>query len=541
MVSGPETQQHVINQVTKEKIKVAIHPEYPKQTIAIGSTLTEEGRTELCGLLRHNLDIFAWKPADMTGVPRHLVEHRLNIREGCLPVRQKKRGQVPERNKAIYEEVEKLVNAGIMKEVHYHSWLSNPVMVKKHDDSWRMCVDFKDLNKACPKDGYQLPKIDWKVCPDKVETVLSFLSPKCLKDVQRLNEKLASLSRFLYKSAEKSLPFFKFLKRCTKKSDFQWTAEAETTFEQMKKLIAELPMLTAPKEKEELIIYLAAAKEAISAVLMTERDGKQVPIYFFSRALQEVTGRLLKWSFELEEYDIHYRPRTSVKEQILADFIVERPEDDPPDTPMEDKEELLNPWVLFTDGSSCIDDSGAELILTNPEGAEFTYTLSASSSREEGCTWMTPIHEYLTEEILPEEKRKARAIRCKAGRYAMTNGILYKKSFLGPWLRCVRPLQENYVLREIYEGSCNMHAGPRSVVAKALRLGLESKVMRECCFVVERDAWLRGEFTLSSLDVLQGFSFFLQMGFTLILATLDGLDVGLLGDVIGEDDCDDDG
>nr|GEV20757.1 hypothetical protein [Tanacetum cinerariifolium] len=71
--------------------------------------------------------------------------------------------------------------------------------------------------------------------------------------------------------------------------------------------------------------------------------------------------------------------------------------------------------------------------------------------------------------------------------------------------------------------------------------GLESKEMRECCFVVERDAWLRGmsgfdigvgEFTLSSLDVLQGFSFFLQMGFTLILATLDGLVVGLLGDVI---------
>ncbi|GKB53326.1 hypothetical protein Tco_0904079 [Tanacetum coccineum] len=71
--------------------------------------------------------------------------------------------------------------------------------------------------------------------------------------------------------------------------------------------------------------------------------------------------------------------------------------------------------------------------------------------------------------------------------------------------------------------------------------GLESKVMRECCFVVKRDAWLRGEFTLSLLNVLQGFSFFLQMGFTLILATLDGLDVGLLGDVIGEDDCDDDG
>ncbi|GKA97160.1 reverse transcriptase domain-containing protein [Tanacetum coccineum] len=147
----------------EEKIQVAIYPVYPKQTIAIGSTLTEEGWKELYGLLRRNLDIFAWRPANMTGVPRHIAEHRLNIREGCLPVRQKKIGQAPERNKAIYEEVEKLVDAGIMKEVHYHSWLSNPVMVKRHDESWRMCVDLKDLNKACPKDGYPLPEIDWNV------------------------------------------------------------------------------------------------------------------------------------------------------------------------------------------------------------------------------------------------------------------------------------------------------------------------------------------------------------------------------------------
>ncbi|GJZ16812.1 hypothetical protein Tco_0552935 [Tanacetum coccineum] len=61
------------------------------------------------------------------------------------------------------EEVRKLVEAGIMKEEHYHDSLSNLVMVKKHDGSWRMCVDFKDLNKACPKDGYPLPEIDWKV------------------------------------------------------------------------------------------------------------------------------------------------------------------------------------------------------------------------------------------------------------------------------------------------------------------------------------------------------------------------------------------
>nr|GEV42486.1 reverse transcriptase domain-containing protein [Tanacetum cinerariifolium] len=195
--------------------------------------------------------------------------------------------------------------------------------------------------------------------------------------------------------------------------------EAEMAFKGMKKLIAELPMLTAPKEKEELIVYLAAAKEAIIAVLMTERDGKQVPIYFVSRALQiseinytpmeklilalvsackrlkryfqahtivvimdqpikqllsnlEVTRRLLIWRFELGEHDIQYRPRTSVKGQILADFIMERPEDD---TPMEDMEELPDPWILFTDGSSCINSSKVGLIITNPKGMEFTYAL----------------------------------------------------------------------------------------------------------------------------------------------------------------------
>ncbi|GJX56926.1 hypothetical protein Tco_0286823, partial [Tanacetum coccineum] len=67
-----------------------------------------------------NLDIFAWKPADMTSVTRHITKHRLNVQEGCSPVRQRKRGQGADRNRAIQEEVGKLVEAGIMKEVHYH-------------------------------------------------------------------------------------------------------------------------------------------------------------------------------------------------------------------------------------------------------------------------------------------------------------------------------------------------------------------------------------------------------------------------------------
>ncbi|GKD53788.1 hypothetical protein Tco_1287175 [Tanacetum coccineum] len=135
MVSRPEGTLPVTKPIVEERIKVAINPEYLEQTVMIGSTLTEEGRNKLCSLLQRNLTFLL----------------------GSL---QKKRGQEADRNQAIEEEVRKLVEARIKREVHYHDWLSNPVMVKKHDDSWRMCVDFKDLNKACPKDGYLLPKID---------------------------------------------------------------------------------------------------------------------------------------------------------------------------------------------------------------------------------------------------------------------------------------------------------------------------------------------------------------------------------------------
>ncbi|GJY06745.1 reverse transcriptase domain-containing protein [Tanacetum coccineum] len=432
--------------------------------------------------------------------------------------------------------------------------------------------------------GYKVNSKGLKVCPDKVDVVLSLLSPKCLKDMQKLNGKLASLNRLLAKTAEKSLPFFKTLKKCTKKSDFHWTTEAEEAFKQMKQLIAELPMLTTPMEKEELIVYLVATKETVSAahpiIVITDQPIQQI----LSRP--EVAGRLQKWSIELGECAIHYRPRVSVKGQILADFIVERSEEDSPDTPIKEEEELPEPWILFTDGSSCTDGSEAGLILTNPEGMEFTYALRfrfdatnneaeyealiaglriaeqmgvknlqanvdsrlvanqvngtyvakeadmirylekvkaltgsfkaftikqiprsenkkadalskiSSTSfahlskqvlveelkeksisevevlavvEEEGDTWMTPIFKYLAEETLPTDMKKARAIRRKSWRFAVINGILYKKSFLGPWLRCVGPLQANYVLREIHEGSCSMHAGTRSVVAKALR------------------------------------------------------------------------
>nr|GEU96162.1 reverse transcriptase domain-containing protein [Tanacetum cinerariifolium] len=420
MVSGPERNLSDAKQIVEERVKVAINPEYPKQTVMIDSTLSEEGRNKLCDMLQHNLEIFSRKHADMTDVPRHIAQHHLNIREGCPQVRQKKRGQAADRNKAIQEEVKKLEEAGIMKEVHYHVWLSNLVMVKRHEGSWWMCVDFKDLNRACLKDGYSLPEIDskegmflgytiktkgLKVCPDKVDVVLSLPSLKCLKDVQNLNGKLTSLNRFLAKSAEKSLPFFKTLKKYTKKSDLHWTAEAEEAFKQMKQLTTELSMLTVPVKRDELIGI--------------KRSGDKL---YISGEISDGLGRLQKWSIELGEYEIHYRPRVSVKGKILADIIVEQPEEDSLDTVMETKEELLEPWILFIDESSCTDGSGGGLILTNPKGMEFTYALTFSFKA------------FSIRKVPRSENKKANAL----SRIASTSFV---------------------------------HLSTRSVVAKALRIG----------------------------------------------------------------------
>ncbi|GKE68160.1 reverse transcriptase domain-containing protein [Tanacetum coccineum] len=126
-----------------------------------------------------------------------------------------------------------------------------------------------------------------KAYPEKAEAVIKLQSPRTVKEVQSLNEKLASLTKFLSKLAEKSLYFFKTLKRCMKKSDFQWTPEAERAIQDMKKCIAELLMVTAPKPKEELIMYLCVNREAVSVVLLAKRDSQQMPVYFISRALQK--------------------------------------------------------------------------------------------------------------------------------------------------------------------------------------------------------------------------------------------------------------
>nr|GEV56205.1 reverse transcriptase domain-containing protein [Tanacetum cinerariifolium] len=395
--------------------KTALHPDYPDQEVVIGGTLSDKGRTELCFVLRKNLDIFAWQPSDMTGVSRFVAEHRLNIQEGYSPVRQKKKGQAPERTKAIQAEVQKLVEAKIMREVYYHEWPSNPVMVKKHDGSWRICVDFTDLNKA------------WNG-PD---------------------------ANLLYKSR---------------------VTGSET--------------------------------ELLS-------DGEIGPVTSL-RSKKTLTASCKNGGIMLGEYNVTYRSRTSVKGQILADFLIEMPGEVSQAVSVAETQE--EPWMFFIDGSSCVDGSSAGLILTSPQGAKFTYALRfqftssnneaeyealvlvkvlenksikekevATVIEEDGPTWMTQLVDYLKEGTLFGDEKEARKLRLKARPYELLEGVLYRRSFLTPWLRCVGPLQAEYVMREIHEGSCSMHERPQSVVAKAIRLGYYWPTMhKDACDMIRK-------------------------------------------------------
>ena len=132
----------------------------PEDLAYIGSKLAKDLKDHLTQFLRHNRDVFAWKQADMGGIDPTVITHGLNTNPSFKPVKQKCRSFATERQKAINEEVVKLLQAGAIREVEYPEWLANVVLVKKANGKWRLCIDFTDINKACPKDSFPLPRID---------------------------------------------------------------------------------------------------------------------------------------------------------------------------------------------------------------------------------------------------------------------------------------------------------------------------------------------------------------------------------------------
>jgi hypothetical protein len=147
----------------------------------------------LIKFLQENRDIFAQKPADMLGVPRELIEHELHLGPKAKPVKQRLCRFAQDKKDVIKKEIARLLDVGFIKEVYHSNWLANPFLVPKKNKDWWMCVDYTDLNKACKKDPFGLPRIYQIVDSMTGCSLLSFLN--CYSGIIRFPSRKKTKSR----------------------------------------------------------------------------------------------------------------------------------------------------------------------------------------------------------------------------------------------------------------------------------------------------------------------------------------------------------
>ncbi|KAK0596320.1 hypothetical protein LWI29_014629 [Acer saccharum] len=459
---------------------IVLNKAEPDKTVKIGARLTERVKRDVTNLLKEYKEIFAWSHEDMPGIEKSVISHNLAVNEKCKPVVQKRRSFNPGKSAAIKEEVSKLLAAGSIGEVKYPEWMANVVLVKKKNSQWRMCIDFTDLNKACPKDSFLLPRIDQlvdataehetlsfmdaysrynqikihkpdeektsfttdqglycytvmpfglknagatyqrlvnkmfsrqigrnmevyvedmltksitvdkhiddlretfdvlvryemklnpakymfgvpsgrflgyqvhqrgiEVNPEKIQALVKMVSPRTL-NVQKLTRCLASLSRFIAKSTDRCLPFFKALK---KGKGVEWNEDCERAFQALKDYLGQAPLLPKPETGETLYMYLSVSESATSSVLVRQEEGIQKPIYYTSKAL------------------LPTETRTAIKAQTVADFVAEftEPSIEVARIMVEQNKKVFK-WQLRVDGSSNTHGSRAGVVVSTPEG-----------------------------------------------------------------------------------------------------------------------------------------------------------------------------
>nr|GEW82526.1 hypothetical protein [Tanacetum cinerariifolium] len=440
--------------VHHENFKVALHPNFPDQEVAIGGTLFTKGRIELFSLLKENLDIFAWQPSDITGVPRSLAKHRLNIREGYSPVQQNK--------------------------------------MARPQNAPRPC------KQRCKMEGmflgYMVTLEGIKPCPNKTKAVLQLPSPWTIKEVQSLNGKLASLNRFL--SNETSFQATKAAlvgitpagSTQTKggadcmpvrilRSYYVMLGEHNITYRQRTSVKGQvLADFLAEMSDESLQNAPAGETQQEPWTLFTDGsscvDGSGVGLILTILKGTEFTYALI-FQFAASNNEAEYEALIAEENMIkylekfkslvsgITNFSINQ-------VPRSKNKKADAMSKIASTSFAHLSKQVLVEILKEKSIQEKEVT---NVVEEEEPTWMTPIMEYLKERTLPNDRKEARKLCIKAQQYDLLEGVLYMRSFLTPSLRCLGPLQAEYVIREIHQGSCSMHVEPRSVVAKAIRLG----------------------------------------------------------------------
>ncbi|GJX10650.1 reverse transcriptase domain-containing protein [Tanacetum coccineum] len=411
-----------VAEVCHENLKVALHLNFLDQEVAIGGTLSVKGRTELCSHLKENLDIF------------------------------KKRGQAPERAKDIQAEVQKLVEAGIMREVYYHDWLSNPVMVKKHDGSWRICVDFTDLKKACLQDCYPLPEINWKV-----ESLYGYPF-KCFLDAYKGYHQIQMAESDEEKTAFHTnqrvfcytkMPFglknagATYQRLVDKAFDSQVSRNIEVYVDDLVvKSHTEAEML---KDIDETFQGIKLCPDKTEAVL-------QLPSPWTIKEVQSLNGKLASLNRFLskssakslllfknlkkciKKSDFHWTPEAEQAFKQLKQHLSKGHGSDASlfltASNNEAEYEALIAGLRIA-AQMGVRNVHVRVLVEILKKKSIQEEKVATVVEEEGPTWMTPIMEYLKDGFsLLDDRKEASKLRIKAKQYELLEEVLYRRSFL---------------------------------------------------------------------------------------------------------------
>uniref|UniRef100_A0A2N9HLG9 Integrase catalytic domain-containing protein n=1 Tax=Fagus sylvatica TaxID=28930 RepID=A0A2N9HLG9_FAGSY len=347
--------------------------------------------------------------------------------------------------------------------------------------------------------GFMVSQRGIEANPDKIKAILEMQPPKSTKEVQRLTGRVAALNRFMSRSTDKCLPFFKTLKKA-----FEWTDECQQAFEELKRYLTEPPLLSPSKQGEELYLYLAVSPTAVSSALIREEERRQLPsitqversggrgkISAYGKASirpSDGSEKTPPWSIELSEFDIDYRPRTAIKAQALADFIAEFTSKD--DEPTTEDVEQTSKWTMNIDG---IIDKG---LRRNRCGLKITRRASKRRLRGKGRTHATLLAPGPASNKLSQFESRRRSDQESSSNQSLqatemnpvhvernwmtlddTNNLITERdttrqptrsqTIKDAWHR-TRP---SYVMREIHEGICGDHSGARALQRKIVRAG----------------------------------------------------------------------
>jgi hypothetical protein len=146
-----------------------------EQKLLFGSQLSEEQEKALLKFMFNNKDVFVWSANDFFGVNKDVIDHSLNVDPTIRPRKQKLRKMSDDKAEGARNEVKRLLSARVIREVTYPEWLANTVTMKKANGKWRMCIDFTDLNKACSKDEFPLPRINSLIDATVTSELMSLL------------------------------------------------------------------------------------------------------------------------------------------------------------------------------------------------------------------------------------------------------------------------------------------------------------------------------------------------------------------------------